>query len=76
MNQEIISNAFNNFFIDIGPKLVSKIQHNYFDYLNKPAQTCISAKPIVPKEIVKIISKFNPNKSLGHGGKNVASEIS
>ena len=62
-----ISNAFNNFFVDIGPKLASKIQHtgkNYFDYLIKPAQTCIFTKPIVPEEIVKIIGKFNPNKQL------------
>ena len=64
-----ISNAFNNFFVAIGPKLASKIQHtgkNYFDYLTKPAQTCIFAKPIVAEEIVKIIGKFNPNKSPGH----------
>ena len=80
-----ISNAFNNFFVDIGPKLASKIQHtgkNYFDYLIKPAQTCIFTKPIVPEEIVKIIGKFNPNKSPGHDNitnmvvKKVAPEIS
>ena len=79
-----ISNAFNNFFVDIGPKLASKIQHtgkNYFDYLTKPAQTCIFAKPIVAEEIVKIIGKFNPNKSPGHDNitnmviKKVALEI-
>ena len=80
-----ISNAFNNFFVDIGPKLASKIQHtgkNYFDYLIKPAQTCIFTKPIVPEEIVKIIGKFNPNKSPGYDNitnmvvKKVAPEIS
>ena len=44
---------FNNFFVDIGPKLASKIQHTgkkkntYFDYLIKPAQTCIYTKPIL-----------------------------
>ena len=64
-----ISNTFNNFFVDIGPKLASKIQHtgkNYFDYLIKRAQTCIYTKPIVAEEIVKITGKFNPNKSPGH----------
>ena len=63
------SNTFNNFFVDIGPKLASKIQHSgkgYFDYLTKPVQTCIYTKPIVAEEIVKIIRKFSPNKSPGH----------
>ena len=39
-----VSNAFNDFLVDIGPKLASKMQHSgkdYFDYLTKPAQTCI-----------------------------------
>ena len=64
-----VSNAFNDFFVDIEPKLASKIQHSgkdYFDYLTKPKQTCIYTKPIVAEEIVKIIGKFNPNKSPGH----------
>ena len=69
----------------LGQSLASKIQHtgkNYFDYLIKPTQTCIFTKPIVPEEIVKIIGKFNPNKSPGHDNitnmvvKKVAPEIS
>ena len=63
-----ISNAFNNFFVRIGSKLASKIQHkgkDYFDYLIKSAQTCYT-KPIVAEEIVKIIGKFNQNKSPSH----------
>ena len=80
-----ISNAFNTFFVDIGPKLESKIQHtgkNYFDYLNQPASSCMYTKPVVPEEIVKIIAKFNQNKSPGHDDignmivKKVATEIS
>ena len=38
---------------------------DYFDYLVKPVQTCIFTKPIVAEEIVKIIGKFNQNKSPG-----------
>ena len=56
-------------FVDVGPKLASKIQHtgkNYYDYLIKPAQTCIYTKPTVPEEIAKIIGKFIPNKSPSH----------
>ena len=80
-----ISDAFNTFFVDIGPKLASKIQHtgkNYFDYLNQPASSCMYTKPVVPEEVVKIIAKFNQNKSPGHNDignmivKKVATEIS
>ena len=60
-----ISDAFDTFFVDIGPKSSSKIQHNgknYFDYLNQPASSCMYIQ-----EIVKIIAKFNQNKIHGHG---------
>ena len=82
---KITTNAFNDFVVDIGPKLASKIQHSgkdYFDYLNQPAQTCMYSKPIVPQEIVKILNKFNQNKSPGHDDignmivKKVAPEVS
>ena len=80
-----ISNAFNDFFVNIGPKLAANIQHsgkNYFDYLKQQANTCMYLKPIVAEEIVKIVGKFNPNKSPGHDDignmivKKVAIEIS
>ena len=62
-----ISNAFNDFFVDIGPKLAANIQHsgkNYFDYLKQQAKTCMYMKPIVAEEIVKIVGKFSPIKVL------------
>ncbi len=37
-------NAFNDFFVDIGPKLASKIQHagkNYYEYMGEPIPKCI-----------------------------------
>ena len=64
------------------PRKFSNRGKKYFDYLIKPAQTCIYAKPVVAEEIVKIIGKFNPNKSPGHDDitnmvvKKVAPEIS
>ena len=63
----------------------SGIQHSgkdYFEYLLNPTQTSLFTKPIIAEEIVKIISKFNQNKSLGHDGmgklivKNVAHIVS
>ena len=81
-----ISNSFNDFFvINIGPKLASGIKHSgkdYFEYLLNPTQTSLFMKPIIAEEIVKIISKFNQNKSPGHDGignlivKNVAHIVS
>ena len=82
---EKISNSFNDFFVNIGPKLASGIKHSgkdYFEYLLNPTQTSLFMKPIIAEEIVKIISKFNQNKSPGHDGmgnlivKNVAHIVS
>ena len=80
-----ISNSFNDVFVNIGPKLASGIKHtgkDFFDYLLNPTQKSLFMKPILADEIVKIISKFNQNKSPGHDGignfivKNVAHIIS
>ena len=73
------------FFVNIGPKLASGIKHtgkDFFYYLLNPTQKSLFMKPILADEIVKIISKFNQNKSPGHDGignfivKNVAHIIS
>ena len=68
---ECISSCFNNFFVNIGPKLALDINHagkDYFEYLKDPAQRCLFMKPIVAEEIIKIVKTFNPNKSPGHDG--------
>ena len=79
-----ISNKFNYFFVNIGPKLASKIQNTgkqYYEYLNDSNKRSIFRKPIVEDEILKIISKFDKNKSPGHDGignlivKRVANEL-
>ena len=80
-----VSNSFNDFFVNIGPKLTSGIKHSgkdYFEYLLNPTQTSLFMKQIIAEEIVKMISKFNQNKSPGHDGignlivKNVAHIVS
>ena len=68
---ESISNSFNDFFVNIGPKLASEINHtgkDYFEYLKNPTPNCVFMKPIISEEIIKIVSKFNQNKSPGHDG--------
>ena len=61
-----IANEFNDFFVNIGPKLASKIQNagkQYYKYLNDSNKRSIFMKPIVEDEILKILSKFDKNKS-------------
>ena len=38
----------------------------YYDYLETPTTSCMFLKTIVEEEIVRIIYKFNQNKSVGH----------
>ena len=84
VNPEDISNQFNDFFVNVGPKLASNIQStgkSYFEYLKNPINSSMYMKPIVEMDITKIIEKFNPNKSAGDDNignfiiKRVAKEI-
>ena len=83
-NSQDISNQFNDFFVNVGPKLASDIQHNgknYYDYLQDMTSSSMYMKPIVESDIMEIISKFNPSKSAGNDNignviiKQVSSEI-
>ena len=53
----------------------------YYDYLKTPMTSCMFLKPTVEEEIIKIIYKFNQNKSAGHDDignfivKRIAKEI-
>ena len=80
-NPTDIANEFNKFFVDIGPKLAKEIKNSgkdYFEYMPSPLCQNMFMKPIVEMEIIKIISKFNKNKSPGHDdiGNNVLKKIS
>ena len=79
-----IPNQFNDFFVNVGPKLAKEIQHSgkhYYDYLGEMRPSCMYMKPIVESDILKIIDKFNSNKSTGHDNignliiKKVSNEI-
>ena len=70
---KIISNQFNDFFVNIGPKLASNIHSscknfgkNYFDYLKDPKNSSMYMKPVVEMNITKIIEKFRQNKRAGN----------
>ena len=83
-NPQDISIQFNDFFVNVGPELASNIQNtgkNYFDYLHEMKSSSMYMKPIIEQDIIKIMDKFNPNKSAGHDNignfviKKVGSEI-
>ena len=80
----VISNKFNDFFVNVGPNLASRIQSTgkqYHDYISTAQKHSIFMRPIAEDEILKIIYKFDKNKSAGHDGignlivKGVAKEI-
>ena len=72
------------FFVNVGPNLASRIQSTgkqYHDYLSTAQKHSIFMRPIAEDEILKLIYKFDKNKSAGHDGignlivKGVAKEI-
>ena len=82
---QLIANDFNDFFVNIGPNLASKINSTgkeYHEYLKDPIQKSVSLSPVIDDEIVKIITKFDQTKSPGHDNignniiKRIAKEIS
>jgi len=70
---QLISNHFNNFFVNIGPKLAANIENGdkeYHCYLSNPLQNSMFMSPITESEIIKVIDKFDANKGPGHDGIN------
>ena len=58
-------NCFNQFFVDIGPKLASMIpksQTKFDDYLN-PHQTFMGEANLTDDKLKEALRRFKPNKS-------------
>ena len=67
----VISNEFNDFFVNVGPHLTSRIHNTgkyYYDYIKAAYNRNIFMKLIIEYEIIKIIGKFDKNKSAQHNG--------
>ena len=64
----LISNKFNSFFANIGPKLASKIKSpsSFSDFLHNPHHSTIFLNPIEEKEIIDIVNNFKNGKSSGY----------
>ena len=62
-----IANAFNDYFVNIGPKLASKLANDgsYRKYLNNNFPNSMFLTPVIEEEVLAIINKLLPNKSPG-----------
>ena len=57
----LIANKFNDFFINIGPELESKIEESsitYTHYLNEPNQNSLFVEPVTEEEINKLFKSL------------------
>ena len=80
----IMADSFNNFFVNLGPDLASKIPNSpteFHGFLGNRNSQSIFFEPVVEEEVKIIINNLNNKKSSGHDGitnfllKNVADEI-
>ena len=64
-----ISNGFNNFFTNIGPKLAAKIQkntaYNFTDFMDRRVDSSMFLFPVTDQDVKKIVFSFQSKKSVG-----------
>ena len=67
-DKKVIANTLNNFFVNVGPSMASKIvidRDNGIDNTNRSLKDSIFLKPTSNTEVSEIILNLNPNKSAG-----------
>ena len=65
----LIAEHYNNYFVNIGPKLANQIPNcdaNYHDYLHNPNLHSIFLYPVIEQEMHIIVSNLTDKKSSGH----------
>ena len=69
-NLNDISNAFNDYYVNVGPNLAKKIgpsQHNYKKYLpNVKHHSSLFLRPTNDRQVTNIIKLLKPKTSCGH----------
>ena len=65
-----IGNAFNRYFINIGPSLANQIHtpHNYKEYLRTPSKNQIALQPIEEYKVIQVIDRLKNKSSKGIDG--------
>ena len=72
-NPTQVSDHFNDFFINIGPKQASHIADNnihFSTYLSNPNESSMFFTPITEDEVIEIIKNLDAKKSPGHDHAN------
>ena len=72
-----VANIFNKYFVEVGPKLASKIptsKHHFSKYLKHSLINSIYLSPTDENEIFKIITALNSKKSVGPSSTYLHSE--
>ena len=61
-----IANAFNRYFIDIGPSLANQIHthHTYKEYLRNPSKNQIALQPIEEYKVIQVIDRLRGDPGL------------
>ena len=72
---KFIANRFNNFFVNVGPKLaenIEKMDGSILDTMNEPSKKSFFLEPLTENEVFKVVNS-SPNKtSMDHSGINFA----
>ena len=60
-----IANAFNRYYINIGPSLANQIHtpHNYKEYLRTPSKNQIALQPIEEYKVIQVIDRLKINQA-------------
>ena len=64
-NSKSIANGFNNFFVNVGPKLaknIGKINGSILDTMNEPSKKIFFLEPVTENEVLKVVNS-GPNKT-------------
>ena len=65
----VVVDRFNNYFVNVGPNLASKIPLEsgfHLDYINIYNNNNIFVVPVTPSEICDVTSTFKSSKSAGY----------
>ena len=73
--KKAVANGFNNFFVNVGPKLAKDIEEtegSIFDTMNNPLKGSFFLEPVTIHEVLKIVNASSNKTSMDHSGINFA----
>ena len=73
--KKAVANGFNNFFVNVGPKLAKDIEEtegSIFDTMNNPLKRSFFLEPVTIHEVLKIVNASANKTGMNHSGINFA----